>query len=88
MAEEEYETALIGSNGKFARVRATLSNSDLTIKTSLNDKTPRKVVKTPGLYNLMAREYQLEGTDLLTATRVHTTSTAVVHLIDGPLIYK
>ena len=88
MAEEEYETALIGSNGKFARVRAKLSSSDLTIKTSLNDKTPRKVVKTPGLYNLMAREYQLEGTDLLTATRVYTTSTAVVHLIDGPLIYK
>ncbi len=88
LKEEGYETALIGSNGKFQRVYATLTRDNISIKASQTDKTSRKVVKDSGLYNLMAREYILEGTDAKTATNVYTTSTAVIHLIDGALINK
>ena len=84
-AEEGYETACIGSNGKFDRVYATLTNDEISVRTSQKDTNPRKVVKTPGLYNIMAREYQLEGTDAENATSVYTTSSAVIHLIDGAL---
>lgn len=87
-AEEGYETSLIGKTGKFERVYAKLTGSDLEVRTSQTDTHPRKVIKTPGLYNIMAREYQLDGTDRLEATNVYTSSTAVIHLIDGALIKK
>lgn len=88
MTEEGYETSLIGSNNKFAKVYAKLTDSDLTVRTSQTDSNPRKVIKRDGLYNLMAREYQLNGLDALNAQSVYTSSTAVIHLIDGALIYK
>lgn len=88
LTEEGYETSLIGSNGKFAKVYATLTDTDLTVRTSQTDRNPRKVVKTDGLYNLMAREYLLNGLDKLNAQSVYTSSTAVIHMIDGALIYK
>ncbi len=86
--EKLYETALIGSNGKFERLYATLSNSELYVRTSTTDNSPRKVIKTDGLYNLMAREYLLDSSDAKTANSVYTSSTAVIHLIDGALIKK
>ena len=84
--ENGYETALIGSNGKFERVYATLTDNDLSIKTSATSKVERKVVKQPGLYNIMAREYILNNKDAKAANGVYTSSTAVVHLIDGALV--
>lgn len=87
-AEDGYETALIGSNGKFAKVYSKLTRDELTVRTSQTDTKPVKVVKTPGLYNLMAREYLVNGMDKLNATTIYTSSTAVIHLIDGALIYK
>ena len=41
-----------------------------------------------GLYNLMAREYQYMGTSAINARMLQTTSSAVIHLIDKPLMYK
>ena len=86
LSEEGYETALINSStGKFERVYATLDSDNLYIKTSQTATTSRKVVKTDGLYNLMAREYQLNTSDAKEATNIYTSSTAVIHLIDGAL---
>lgn len=47
-----------------------------------------KVVTSSGLYNLMAREYQYNTTSPSSASMIQTTSSAVVHLIDKPLMYK
>ncbi len=86
VSEDGYETAFIGSNGKFERLYAKLTETDLEVRTSQTDKKVRKVVQTPGLYNLMAREYMLDGPDAKTANNVYTSSTAVIHLIDGALV--
>ena len=84
--EDGYETAYIGESGKFDRVFTTLTKDDIIIKKSQTDTNPVKVLKKAGLYNLMAREYQLNGTDAKTANSVYTTSSAVIHLIDGSLM--
>ena len=84
--EDGYETAYIGASGKFDRVFTTLTKDDIIIKKTQTDTKPCKVIKKAGLYNIMAREYQLEGTDKNTATSVYTTSSAVIHLIDGSLM--
>ncbi len=86
-AEEQYETGLINERtGRFERLTATLEDDALYVKTSSTDPNPRRVLTESGIYNIMAREYQVEGTDALEAKNVWTTSTAVIHLIDGPLL--
>ena len=87
LSEEGYETAYINTaTGKFERLYVTLDTNDITIKTSQTDNNPRHVVKNDGLYNLMAREYQLNTSDAKEATNIYTSSTAVIHLIDGALV--
>ena len=46
----------------------------------------RHVVKTPGLYNLMAREFTYAQSEKSQASIIHNSSSAVIHLIDGPLM--
>lgn len=91
--EEGYETALINDKtGKFERLYATLDSDNITIRNT-QDKSSSKLIeahvkKTPGKYNLMAREYILDGTKIdITdqGLRLYTSSTAVVHLIDKAL---
>ena len=48
-------------------------------------KNVRNVITTPGLYNLMCREYWLSGSG--TGRSINSSSDAVVHLIDGVLLY-
>lgn len=87
-AKDGYETALIGSNGKFVKVYPELTSSNIIIGTTASDSAPAKVVKGDGTYNLMAREYILNNEDKSYATGLYTASTAVIHLIDKPLIHK
>jgi hypothetical protein len=47
-----------------------------------------RVLTSSGLYNLMAREYQYDSTSANNANQIHTTSSAIIHLIDKPLMYK
>ena len=87
MAEDGYETSLVDpETEKFVRIFAELNNNDLFIrKTQTAASIQRKVLKTDGKYNLMAREYVVNSSDKETASGLYTTSTAVVHLIDGPI---
>ncbi len=87
-AQDGYETALIGKNNKFAKVYPTLTADQIYIKTTESDNNPAKVVKGDGTYNVMAREYIVNAEDKLNASSLYTSSTAVIHLIDKPLIYK
>ncbi len=87
-AQDGYETALIGKNNKFAKVYPTLTADQIYIKTTESDNNPAKVVKGDGTYNIMAREYIVNAEDKLNASSLYTSSTAVIHLIDKPLIYK
>lgn len=61
-------------------------DSHLTVKDAAGNK--RNVLKNGGLYNLMAREYQYNTADVASASEIYTTSYAVVHQIDGPLMWE
>jgi len=45
-----------------------------------------RVQTSTGLYNLMAREYQYDSKSANNANQIRTTSSAVIHLIDKPLL--
>lgn len=86
---EKYETACINSTtGKFERIYVTLTDDNITIQNDLSDSNPVHILKTSGLYNLQAREYFLNTNSVETATKVATSSSAVIHMIDKPLLYK
>ena len=87
MAEDGYETSLVDPlTEKFVRIYAELKDNNLFVrKTQTSASVMRKVIKTADKYNLMAREYVVNSSDKENATGLYTTSTAVVHLIDGPI---
>ncbi len=88
-AEDGYETSLVDpSTEKFVRIYAELKDNNLFVrKTQSSASIKRKVLTTAGKYNLMAREYIVndKNTPIDEDDELYTTSTAVVHLIDGPI---
>ena len=86
----QYETAAysLTNNGvlSYQKVTPQASNSGMTVTDRMGNE--RNVVTTNGLYNLMAREYQFDSANAADATSVRTSSYAVVHQIDGPLLYE
>lgn len=95
----DFSTSYIQGD-KFMKVHAVLDGSNITIQDYDGEmvkkgKGVRHVVKTPGLYNIMAREYFFsEPTgDPKEAKKencndLYGSSAIVIHLIDGPLEYK
>ncbi len=47
----------------------------------------RKVITSGGLYNMQAREYWLNSGTINSANSISNSSSAVVHAIDGPLLF-
>ena len=88
----KYETAYIyteKSNKIFKRLEVTSDKAGSFIRIKDEAGNTRKVVtEKPGLYNLMATEYTYNNDDKSTASSIHGTSSAVIHLIDGPLLTK
>lgn len=88
-AEDGYETSLVDpATEKFVRIYAEISDNNLFVrKTQSSASIKRKVLTTAGKYNLMAREYIVndKNTPIDEDDELYTTSTAVVHLIDGPI---
>jgi hypothetical protein len=76
---------------RFYRLKATLTNDQLTIQDEVdkvNKTTHHVVTSNPELYNLQAREYIYQGSDPARATMLETSSSAVIHLIDRPLLVE
>ena len=91
----DFETARINAKtNRFHRLRAELTSSGIVLKdeVDLKNNTSHKVLTSdPALYNLMAREYQYdteEFRDLKDPGQIYTSSSAVVHLIDRPLLIE
>ena len=79
--ERNYETAIMNmETNKFYTISAHMTPDGLTLTDGLG--RVRRVVQTPGLYNLSAREYQINGNS------ISTSAFAVVHQIDAPLFFK
>lgn len=89
-AEEsgDFETAVVDpSTDRFYRVSATLESNGITLVD--HARNTRHVVTTdPRLFNLMAREYQYDTQDAARANQIETSSSAVIHLIDQPLLIE
>lgn len=86
-SEGNYETATVNpETERFFKIHAAVSNQGITLTDNLG--LPHKVLMTDGNYNLMAREYQYDNKDASKSTQIETSSWAVVHLIDSPLLYS
>ncbi len=82
----DFETAVIDpSTERFYRVSARLSEDGITIVDHAGN-TRRVVTSNPHLYNIAAREFQYNSADATRATMIETSSSAVIHLIDKPLM--
>ena len=89
-AEDEsgdFETAVIDpATERFYRIRAKLSDDEITLVDHAGNT--RHVEKRNGLYNLVAREFQYNTTDASSANAIETSSSAVIHLINQPLLIE
>ncbi|MBR5655203.1 MAG: fasciclin domain-containing protein [Prevotella sp.] len=87
-AEEEsgdFETAVIDpTTERFYRIKATLTDDGISLVDHAGNT--RHVEKYNGLYNLVAREWQYNSQDASTAGAIETSSSAVIHLINEPLL--
>ena len=83
----EYETAFIDTQTQtFNKLSVTTDKSGESITIKDKAGNVRRVMTETGLFNLMAREYQYDNRDKSAARIIHNSSSAVVHLIDGPLL--
>ena len=85
----EFETSaykVTDGNLSYYKLNTKIDNDGITITDGKGNT--RRVVKTEGLYNIMAREYQYDASDAARANNLYTSSFAVVHQIDGALQYK
>jgi uncharacterized surface protein with fasciclin (FAS1) repeats len=83
-----YETAARNDDsGKFRKVTINSTGTQLEIS---GEKASNKanVVKTAGLYNLMTRDYIVSDADYMKATKITSSSKAVIHLIDKALRFE
>lgn len=85
-----YETSKLNPvNKKFYSLAVDANNSSIVVTDALNNR--RNVLTgNQGLYNNMCREYLYTQKDKETAYKgnLYSSSHAVVHLIDGPLMFS
>ena len=88
----DYETGQLNAKTeRFYRLKATLTDNALTIQDEVdkaNNTTHHVITTNPELYNLQAREYIYQGKDAASAKMLETSSSAVIHLIDRPLLLE
>ena len=78
--------------GRFYPIRVDFSDGQITLWDVLAQENPTNaalqshVIKTPGLYNQICREYWYEGSG--NSAIIFMASDAVVHQIDKPLYFK
>ena len=88
----DFETAVIDPKTKrFYRLTATLSDTGIDLEDQACKKDPTRqhphvVTTDPRLFNLMAREFQYNSKLARDAANIETSSSAVIHLIDKPLL--
>ena len=85
-----YETSkLNATTKKFYSLKVNSDNQNMTVSDAVHAE-PRHVLKSEGLYNNMCREYLYSNSDKEKAVtgNLYSSSYAVVHLIDGPLLFS
>ena len=83
-----YETAVINpQTERFYFIDANLTDNGIELKDYAGN-TRHVLTSDASLYNLVAREYLFNGTSVSASDNIETTSSAVIHLIDKPLLVK
>ena len=85
----EFETSaykVVDDNLSYYKLNTSVSNDGITVKDGMQNE--RHVLTSGNLYNLMVREYQYNTGDATRASELYTSSFAVIHQIDGALMYK
>lgn len=82
-----YETAARDDSGKFYKLVLNSNGSNLQVNSELT-AVRANVIKTEGLYNLMARDYIVDNGDYMRANKIVSSSRAVIHLIDKALKFE
>ena len=72
--------------GRFYPLYVNYDNSTMTVKDAMGNT--RHVVKDKGLYNKICREYWFKGAPNTNNAQLSTANNAVVHQIDGALMYE
>jgi len=86
--DADYETSVIDpSTERFYKLHVKSTSDDISV-TDRAGNTRHVVATNAALYNQMAREFQYDSSDALRASQIETSSSAVVHLIDGPLLLE
>ena len=84
----DFETAVIDPlTERFYRINAVLDDKSIVLKDKAGN-TRHVLTTNPQLFNLVAREFQYNTTDASRATSIETSSSAVIHLIDEPLMIE
>lgn len=82
-----YETAYLNvANSRFYKLNVQANNSGISITDNAGNL--RHVTNDDNLRNLMAREYQYNNKDITKVDQIETSSFAVIHQIDKPLMYS
>ncbi len=82
-----YETAASTLSGRKAYYKLTTRKSSDGLMLMTGGNTTASVVKENGLYNIMARDYWFNSTDIQNARLIETSSWAVIHQINDVLVY-
>ena len=82
----KYETGKLNPKTKrFYSLTVSADANHLTVTDQLGNV--RQIVKNKGLYNKPSREYWISGSASSTERQIYTSSNAVVHQIDGCLLF-
>lgn len=82
-----FETAALNNATKvFYPLSVVAGSNSIKLTDRLNNA--REVVKTPGLYNLVAREYMYDANDNLNTRNIFSSANIVVHQINGSLFFS
>ena len=88
---EQYETAKLGNDNRFMKltVNHTLGSKEMTVSDLVHNR-PFNVQTNDDLYNLMCREYQYSASTKanIPSGNIYTSSYAVIHHIDGVLLFS
>ncbi len=86
-SEVKYESSSLNpKNKRFYSLLVTANGSGMTIQDLLGNQ--RSVLTSDTNYNLMGREYWIQGKEKPNMTSLYNASDVVVHQIDGPLFYE
>ena len=82
-----FETATMNpATGRFHRLYVTNNSTGMSVRSE--NGTTANVITAGGLYNIMVRDYLFNSSSISNATRIETSSFAVIHQIDAVLDFK